>query len=263
MTAVQTGLYVDDGGEGGMPVVFVHSAAGATGHWGRQLEHLRASRRALAIDLRGHGRSAAPASPETTVEQFSEDIGAVADAHGLERFVLVGHSFGGAVAAAYAGRHPERVAGLLLLDPASDGRLIPPEQAEGFLQALRGDGYLEAVEAYWSPMLEDSTPEVRERVLGTLRSTARDTVYATLHSLLAFDPVSAIERYRGPKRSLITVFNEHEAAYHHRVKDLRHQRIEGVGHWLQLDAPGLVNAQLDDFLREVEGEGGVARRPAK
>ena len=158
--------------------------------------------------------------------------------------------------------HPDRVAGLLLLDPASDGRLIPPEQAEGFLQALRGEAYLEALEAYWSPMLEVSTPEVRERVLGTLRSTAHDTVYATLHCLLAFDPVSALERYRGPKRAIITRFNEDEAAYHRRVNDLSHQRIDGVGHWLQLDAPEKVNALIDAFLREVEGAGGVAGRPA-
>ena len=226
MTARKTHLNVDDGGPGGLPVVFVHSAAGTTGHWSHQLEHLRASRRALAVDLRGHGRSAAPASPETTVEQFSEDIGAVADALGLERFVLVGHSFGGAVATAFAGRHPDRVAGLLLLDPASDGRLIPPEQAEGILQALRGEDYLETLEAYWSPMLEVSTPEVRERVLGALRSTPHDTVYATLHCLLAFDPVSALDCYRGPKRAIITRFNEDQAAYHRRVNDLRHQRVE-------------------------------------
>ena len=45
-------LYVDDGGEGGMPVVFLHSYAGSTTHWAAQLAHLRPQRRALAIDLR-------------------------------------------------------------------------------------------------------------------------------------------------------------------------------------------------------------------
>ena len=46
---------------------------------------------------------------------------------GLERFVLVGHSLGGVVCVAYLGQHPERVAGLFLLDPAGDGRQIPAE----------------------------------------------------------------------------------------------------------------------------------------
>jgi pimeloyl-ACP methyl ester carboxylesterase len=47
-------LAVDDGGEGGLPVVLVHSLAGNAGHWEAQLAHLRRTRRALALDLRGH-----------------------------------------------------------------------------------------------------------------------------------------------------------------------------------------------------------------
>ena len=55
-------LHVDDGGDGaGVPVVFVHSFGGSTAHWPAQLAYLRKSRRALAVDLRGHGLSARPA----------------------------------------------------------------------------------------------------------------------------------------------------------------------------------------------------------
>ena len=53
-------LAVDDGGTGGLPVVFLHSYAGSKAHWAAQLAHLRKTRRAVAIDLRGHGDSAAP-----------------------------------------------------------------------------------------------------------------------------------------------------------------------------------------------------------
>jgi pimeloyl-ACP methyl ester carboxylesterase len=51
-------LHVDDGGSGGIPVVFVHSFAGSTEHWSAQLAHLRKTRRAVALDLHGHGQSA-------------------------------------------------------------------------------------------------------------------------------------------------------------------------------------------------------------
>ena len=40
-------LFVDDGGSGGVPVVFLHSFAGDTTHWTAQLEHLRTNRRAI------------------------------------------------------------------------------------------------------------------------------------------------------------------------------------------------------------------------
>ena len=50
-------LHADDGGSGGVPVVFIHSYAGDTTHWTAQLAHLRKTRRAIALDLRGHGQS--------------------------------------------------------------------------------------------------------------------------------------------------------------------------------------------------------------
>src|SRR5687768_9563791 len=54
-------LVVDDGGRGGVPIVFAHSYAGSKTHWSAQLAHLRKSRRAIAFDLRGHGDSSPPA----------------------------------------------------------------------------------------------------------------------------------------------------------------------------------------------------------
>ena len=50
-------LRVDDGGSGGLPVVFVHGNGGNLTQWKAQLEHLRTSRRAVALDLHGMGES--------------------------------------------------------------------------------------------------------------------------------------------------------------------------------------------------------------
>lgn len=246
-------LNVDDGGAGErLPVVIVPAAAGTTSQWRAQLEHLRRSRRALALELRGHGASRARARRDTTVEQYAEDVAAVVDALGLKRFVLAGHSFGGAVASSYAATRPDRVAGLLLIDPASDGRQIPKPMADGLLEALGTDAWYSVVESYWEPMLAPSERGVREQVLGDLRRTAHETVYSSLASLLQFDPVSALNRYRGPKRAIVTQFNEDPSAYHRLVSDLPHDRVEGVGHWLQLDVPERVSAAFDAFLAGIE-----------
>src|SRR5206468_12386469 len=123
--------HADDGGSGGVPVVFVHSAAGSTEHWSVQLRHLRRTRRAAALDLRGHGRSAPPRDGDYRINSLAADLKAALDHLGLPRAVLVGHSLGGVVCATFAGTHPDRVAGLFLLDPAGDGRKLPPEVAAG------------------------------------------------------------------------------------------------------------------------------------
>jgi pimeloyl-ACP methyl ester carboxylesterase len=60
-------IHIDDGGKGGLPVVFAHSFGGNTRQWAAQLDHLRKSRRAIAYDLRGHGRSDAPANHDYDV----------------------------------------------------------------------------------------------------------------------------------------------------------------------------------------------------
>ena len=109
-------LHVDDGGAGDLAVVFVHAFGGNTTHWAAQLEHLRQEERAVALDLRGHGFSQPPADGDYRMESMAGDIDAVVNKIGLQKFILVGHSMGGSVAIAYAGLHPERVAGLVLVD---------------------------------------------------------------------------------------------------------------------------------------------------
>jgi pimeloyl-ACP methyl ester carboxylesterase len=244
-------LFVDDAGSGGPAVVFVHAAAGNAGHWSEILAHVRATHRALAIDLRGHGRSQLPPDGDYSIEAFASDVARVTDALQIERFVLVGHSLGGAVSAAYAGAHPERLAGLLLLDPATDARALADEQTRGMMRALHADAYATTEQA-WQPLLAPSTEAVRQRVLSDLRRTPEPTVVGSLGALLRFDPVAALSKYRGSKRALITASNDTPNAYHRIVPGIAHIRIDGTGHWAQLDDPAQINRLIAAFLTSVD-----------
>ena len=79
-----------------------------------------------ALDLRGHGESDWDPEARYEYENHVADLEAVVDGLGFDRFVLVGHSLGGRVAMRYAGRHPERIAGLVVVDsgPELDRRGI-------------------------------------------------------------------------------------------------------------------------------------------
>jgi pimeloyl-ACP methyl ester carboxylesterase len=248
-------LFIDDGGAGAVPVVFLHSNAGNTTHWAAQLEHLRPGRRALALDLPGHGRSPAPAR-----WSIPDQAALVAAALDLPRFVLVGHSLGGALAVSLAGAQPERVAALLLLDPALDGRAIPADVAAGLMRALRSeDGYWPAAEAYWATLLEGATPENRARLMADLKATAPVTITEGLQALLTFDPVTPLRAYRGPRLSVTTAINDAPSAYHALVPDLPHRRVSGTSHWLQLDAPAEINRILDEVLAPLSRPPGASR----
>ncbi|WP_143827949.1 alpha/beta fold hydrolase [Anaeromyxobacter sp. Fw109-5] len=111
-----TRLHWTSAGAGG-PAVVLCDGIGCAGYVWRALEPLLArERRVLHWNYRAHGRSAAPSDPERmTVDDCVSDLLAVLEAAGEERAVLAGHSMGVQVALELQRRHPDRVAGLLLL----------------------------------------------------------------------------------------------------------------------------------------------------
>ena len=244
-------LAVDDGGSNGLPVVLVHSTAGSSTHWSRQLEHLRPARRAVALDLRGHGRSESPRDGDYSINSTAADVHAVVEALGISRFVLVGHSLGGGVALAYAGAHPELVAGLLLLDPIGDGTQLPTAEVQAFLARLKSD-YTGTIEAYWD-QIAGPDRAVRERLRQDLRATSRETVVRVFQAVMQFDPHPALARYEGPAFSVVTPHNNEAFSLHRLGKGFPYRIIEGTGHWIQLDKPDEVNRILDEFLQIVSG----------
>ncbi|HLN78760.1 MAG TPA: alpha/beta fold hydrolase [Nocardioidaceae bacterium] len=90
--------------------------------WRHWLLELSRHHRLVRYDERGSGLSDWDIKPPT-FDRWVRDLEAVADAAGLERFPLLGISQGGAVAVAYAVRHPERVAKLVLYGTFAQGRL--------------------------------------------------------------------------------------------------------------------------------------------
>jgi pimeloyl-ACP methyl ester carboxylesterase/DNA-binding winged helix-turn-helix (wHTH) protein len=97
--------------------------------WSHWIDALSARHRLVRYDERGCGLS------DWDVEAFDldtwvEDLELVVDSAGLERFPLLGLSQGGAVAIAYAVRHPERVTRLILVGGYARGRLARAKTAE-------------------------------------------------------------------------------------------------------------------------------------
>jgi pimeloyl-ACP methyl ester carboxylesterase len=114
--------YLENPGQG-PPIVFLHGMPSSC----REFDGVRAqlaNRHTIAFDRPGYAWSTGPPL------KFSDQLDAIVEASaalGVERAVLVGHSFGGLAALGLAIRHPDYVARMLLLAPAAGGSRVPPK----------------------------------------------------------------------------------------------------------------------------------------
>jgi pimeloyl-ACP methyl ester carboxylesterase len=244
-------IQIDDGGSGGVPVLFLHGFSGNSSHWAAQLDHLRPRRRAIAMNLRGHGGSDAPADGDFAVESQAADVLAVLDVLVPEPAVLVGHSLGGAVAIAVAGRNPTRVAGLVLA--SAPGRL-PEEQATQVVGAMEAD-YEGTSAGYWNRLTEGATPDTLARIERERHDLDAATGLAIIRATFTFDPESLLRAYPGPKLAIVTPRQNAPHDLHNAVPGVPHRVIEGTSHFLQMDRPDEFNAILDEFLATVDAAG--------
>lgn len=103
----------------GRPVVLIHGNPGSCQDWARLYSPLAASYQAFAFDRPGHGHSDRPnQGRDVTVEVQARLLCTALDQLRVERPILVGHSWGGAMALVYSLLYPRDVSGLVLLAPA-------------------------------------------------------------------------------------------------------------------------------------------------
>ncbi len=103
----------------GDPILCIPSITGQKGSFRPLAERLSPAHRVIALDLRGRGESDKP-DRGYGFAYHARDIIGLADSLGLEKFVLLGHSFGATTSTYTATIRPERVKALILLDGGSE-----------------------------------------------------------------------------------------------------------------------------------------------
>jgi len=103
----------------GRPVVFIHGNPGSTQDWMAVFSPLSSRHKVIAFDRPGHGRSQRPKHVEATVEVQVQLLHDALAQLRVERPILVGHSWGAALALVYAINYPNEVAGVVVVAPAA------------------------------------------------------------------------------------------------------------------------------------------------
>jgi 3-oxoadipate enol-lactonase len=248
-------LYYEDTGGDGLPLVLGHGFLMDLEMFAPQVRALGGARRIITWDQRGHGRT------DSTSEAFTywdsaEDLAALLDHVGVQRAVVGGMSQGGFVALRFALAHPERTAGLVLIDTQSG-----TEDPEKSLQ-------YDMMHDVWvtSGPNDQLLGMVAAIIIGNERSEAAPYVA----KWKAMEPAGLTQIYRTlmDRDDISDRLSEIEApalvihgaedvaidpalaeALCRRLKGCRGLvRVEGAGHASNLTHPDAVNQALEEFL---------------
>ncbi|CAO5165469.1 AB hydrolase-1 domain-containing protein [Frankia sp. AiPs1] len=248
----------------GPPVVFLHGRGGHLETFARNLAAVAAGGyRAIALDLLGHGLTERPADGRYTIDTLTAHATAVLDRLHLDRVHLVGQSLGGWAAALLALATPDRVAGLVLIEPAG-----LQDEAERLSDTRVRAAYRSGGQAYEQPtaaavatrlrgLLADPEALDPELVLVRARLYAPDEARAVHRSVRAADHSPWLltpQRLGELTVPALFVRGEHghtpPAVVRSAAQAARAQvvTVPGAKQWPQFERPDTVNTAILDFL---------------
>jgi pimeloyl-ACP methyl ester carboxylesterase len=153
----------------GEPVVLLHGAyMTITNNWDGWIGELSKTRKVIAVEMQGHGRTA-DVPRDITYENLADDVAALLDYLKISRADLIGYSMGGAVAMECAIRHPDKVRRAVIISSTfrSDGMVVEGLDA---IRKLKADDFkgspIEAEYKKLSPTPDDF-PNFVKRIVAT------------------------------------------------------------------------------------------------
>lgn len=241
----------------GPALVFLHGIGNQSGSWVRQLEALAPRFRVIAWDAPGYGASDPLPAEAPSADDYAGSLAALLDALGVAQAVLVGSSLGALVASAFAARWPQRVGGLVLLNPAGGyGRASAKEREEKLaarLDRLARLGPAGMAQDLPSGMLSPSASAEAHALAAWSTATIRPDGYAQATRMLANGRLAEdAARYPGPVLVVAaTADTITPAAGCERIARAfprgRFHLLKGPGHLSYLDVPAPVNALVAEF----------------
>lgn len=243
--------YIDTG-TGNDALVFLHGLGGNASQW-RDQRGLANGRRALFVDLPGHGRSDV-SEQRHTIEGLAEAVHVTLQSAGVTRAVVIGHSLGALVGWHVALRAPDRVEALVSVDGVLLPLVATADDARSFSANIDPADSSRLRDALLPGMFtSQSAPAVRDEAAASMAATSPRVMAELMTDVLVPDgpsirpgpltlPVLALEAITAED------FPDNEARLRALFPTLDYRVFDGAGHYLMLERPREVNDAIAGFL---------------
>ncbi len=245
-----------EAGSGNVPVLLVHGNFAGKLWWRELLGDPLPQTRLIAPDLPGFGESPGGRAFAPSIPFYARALARFLNALGIDRAVLVGHSFGAAVATQLALSEPGRFPGMFLISPAPLTGLDTPDYLYPLLESYRYDRFglrqalRHTMQTRTPPYLDDLVEEARSMHPANFSGNAR--------LLSEWNVAGRLHRYRnhvlvasGNRDDLVSLSSAKATA---RAFPLgAYANLGSVGHSPQIEAPHLVRELLSHLLVATNG----------
>jgi pimeloyl-ACP methyl ester carboxylesterase len=267
-------IFYEDSGTG-EPIITVHGMSFNNTYWSRSGLSTKLSEhyRVISMDMRGHGQTQVEGEPlGFEVDTIGDDIEALANALGFQRFHLLGHSSGGMVAVRYAMRASKRLISLMLTSTSSATMLMPTGDESARRQRV-------------NKFAEIFEKQTLDQILAYFRKNPYpffDTLMQHPNRELMWQTVEEILRLNDPKllaifvRSFFTdpdlqlkklahiscptliLTGEHDSLFiepsrlmARTIPVVKYVVLEGVGHIIAIEAPARTCYEIVNFIKNL------------
>jgi 3-oxoadipate enol-lactonase len=257
-----------EAGSGGRPLLILHGFCGSKESYEDVVGPLaRSGWHVVALDQRGHGNSGHPEGAEAyKMEEFVDDVSAITDVLGWNRFVLLGHSMGGMIAQHYALANSDRLDGLVLMDTFYKAIDVDPQWAALGRQIVETGGLaalVDAIRDFGDPLMTpahkrllDERPRYQEELDAQVLACSVDMWLAmTVQLFGAPDVLESLGSLRVPTLVMVGEQDEPSLEGSKRMAEVIPEAtlavIPNAGHSPELETPEAWLAETIRFLNKL------------